>query len=1391
MQVFSNAVQAGFKRFSATLQSNRIFIIMRIRGGYNFRCVLCWFLMVSSLQAQEEEIQSGLVGQYTHAANGSYQTIDADIAFHWGTNDANEFSAAEWTGQILIRSLTPYRFYSQAAGRLMIKIDGEQVLSVESAQSEWTAGEAVKIAPGFREIAVHYEPAADVPAEVKVFWSNDEFEIEPVPAHLLFHEADGSDISRVELGEQLFDAHRCGNCHRSPESTVERFAAPALWGSTAGTNPEWIIEKLLGQHTERMPQFGLSRQQAEEIAAYLESLQAPFELTSAPEVKREKNAPTGEELFHTLGCLACHRLGELGTHESHSGPVLSAIGDKRSKDWLATWLSVPERINPQHRMPTFKLTRSERGELAKYLSGLGKQATTKFEMRDERPSSEVANRGLALIKEFHCSNCHKLPAQDASATAASLTNRKQLDWEHSCLSDTPDPAKHRPAYANIDAAAIREYVEGKLRYQSDELAEFAQGQLVLQRRQCLACHARGTSQGIKAIAKDIAQAVPALQGQTQLLIPPSLDALGDKLVDAVLDQALSGKQDRIRTDWLKVQMPQFSHKPDVLAALKHYFVEHDRIPVAGSADIPRVDMEEGELLLTGRKLIGAGGFSCIACHQVGDYVPKNTALGTRGSDLMAIGKRLRPEFYYRWTRAPLRIVPGMEMPSYNKPVPGVLEDDVHQQLGTLWSALNNPRFEAPTNPTQVEQLWQVAENSPPRIIRDVFTVAEEDGGGAVARAFAFGFSNQHGVLFDLDLAAVREWRFGDLARQRTEGKSWYWDMAGAQVATEFDKQSDLVLIRPADKSILALVGQDEDRVAHLMDYQTGANAIEVRYDLYVVVDEQSISIPVVETFRALGDGDKTGWQREVNFRNMPDGYRMGVLLESELKFQLGGAMQPAEGTVIFEGETGRAAVADPRTANDVVRLNYMASAQGNQVVYPEIEPYPGNDAAVTILPGYIGKRLPVSTSMMPTAMATDDAGRLLVTSLKGHLYRLRDADQDGLEESAELIEEGLAAAFGVAVDGKDILVTHKPELLRLIDTNGDGHIDRREVVADGWGHSDNYHDWVTGPIKTEDGSLLLATGSDYSQPQRDLRYAKWRGAIVRRGTDGSIERYANELRFPMGIAMDGQGRVFVSDQQGVQNTFNEINLIVPGAAYGVPGRLDGDGSSNPRRATIQIPHPWTRSVNGIFFLPEGVSSPFAGHGIGCEFNSKFLLRFTTQEVDGELQGACYPFSRTTWENEANTFLGPICGLATESGEIYIGSLFDSGWLGGPNVGEIVKLTPQGDYENGIREVRAVPGGFQIEFIGPVDPVKGVEARNYSLSGYTRVWQGSYATDDSGRYSPEIEGVALSNDRRTVTLVVPNLKDSFVYEFHVGEIGSNGEELFPSFAAYTLNRLANE
>src|SRR5690606_23071618 len=93
---------------------------------------------------------------------------------------------------------------------------------------------------------------------------------------------------------------------------------------------------------------------------------------------------------------------------------------------------------------------------------------------------------------------------------------------------------------------------------------------------------------------------------------------------------------------------------------------------------------------------------CTSCHAIGQVVPRDAPLATRGTDLSMLGQHIRRSWFERWVRNPARIVSRMEMPAVQLPVPGVLDGNLDLQLAAVWHVLNLKGFSPPLpNPVRV------------------------------------------------------------------------------------------------------------------------------------------------------------------------------------------------------------------------------------------------------------------------------------------------------------------------------------------------------------------------------------------------------------------------------------------------------------------------------------------------------------------------------------------------------------------------------------------------------------------------------------------------------------------------------------------------------------------
>jgi hypothetical protein len=474
----------------------------------------------------------------------------------------------------------------------------------------------------------------------------------------------------------------------------------------------------------------------------------------------------------------------------------------------------------------------------------------------------------------------------------------------------------------------------------------------------------------------------------------------------------------------------------------------------------------------------------------------------------------------------------------------------------------------------------------------------------------------------------------------------------------------------------------------------------------------------------------------------------------------------------------------------------------------------GKPQPVEIAPGFVGERLPLPPTIMPTGLTWRPDGRLVFSSLRGQVFEAVDTDRDGCEDRLVLLADGLPSPYGVHAGPGYVDVSARYGLLRVEGSGPSGG--RVEVLASGWGYSSDYHDWAVGLPRSERGEYFL--GIPCQQDKRSPAAARFHGCVLRlvprRPTADDPRRFtlapiSAGHRFPMGLALDRAGELFVTDNQGNYKPFNELNHVRPGLHFGFINALDRGKPAPPRTPpAIDIPHPWTRSVNGICFLytpkappsqpsPHGwgrarvggsgpsIFGPLEGHLIGCEYDTRRLIRMTLQRVGDTFQGAAYPLSIPP-ADPARGFQGPLVCAVSPRGELYVGSIRDSGWGAGNNVGEIVRVRVEPDkLPCGIAEVRAVRDGFVIDFFRPVDRPLAGQAASYAIESYRRESTPAYGGPDRDRRTEQVAGVTVAEDGRRVTLRLREMRAGFVYEFRLRNLAPGGAEFHPAEAHYTL------
>ena len=1389
-----------------------------------------------------EDYLPGLLGTYKDSLGNSFTRIDRRLSFDWKGQTADsrlkstEFEAT-WEGLLFFQSVGQYQLYLDSDGKVEVEFGGHSYSESRGPLGLVETG-SIEMQFGWHPIRIRYQSPQQPEAtgksqpegKIKLYWQGPSFKLEPVGAQFLFHATPETIQDHYKRGEELAHALRCARCHQTPAVQDSLGPAPSLQHFRDYIQPDWLTQRLQetevnqaatqsSNHSQRMPSYGFSREEAQALTAFL------FQNSKNPkpggELLEQGDVEAGKQIFASVGCIACHQADSLGEPGLFDGGQLKEISLKRKDDFWLQWFKDPSLVNPHHRMPQVELSKEEEANVIAYLKSLEPPRSTL--VFDEYVfNEELGAKGKRLYEVSGCANCHE---------AKPAEKKLPLTFDHvaGCL-ESADRSLNRPGYTltEMDARALQEFFT-KVKSSNSDTTQA----LLVKQNNCFQCHARNELPGIAGQLDQITASVSELDALKPALTPPSLNGVGDKLNDQALVSAISRKESA-RRPWLHVRMPQFGFADTKMRELVDWFVEKDRVPDAfiqlhASIDSTPVGElpELEELHQAGSRLVTTDGFGCTSCHQVGSVIPPKAPLNAKGPDLSMLNTRIRKVWFNRWVSNPARIVPRMEMPSVQLAVRGVLDNHLPSQLEAIWETLNKADFEPPTpGAIRIARQSGIAGADPGvKMITDVVYHRDVQ----YIKPALIGLRNRHNLLFDMEAGTFLGWWQGDIARQRTKGKVWLWETAGESwsglpLGNDYRGVPDIQLMSSQGKLVEPRsIGQFKTSLDRWTQLDDGLQ-IEQRYQFEI--DGVTHWVHVTQILQEIWSGDlesaRAGIERTINFAGIPEGYQAMIGL-APASLELREDEEQGRSMLAVAGQHGNRWLQTTGSPVQVQQAYYAVIADQPQVTLQflsnlEVDRFPLLDVEITppaptdlkVVPGVTSTRLPFFDEFMPTGIQWDEDGTLWITSLKGRVWRAVDTDKDGMEDRLHAGLHELAAPYGVQ-PGKDFIdVVNKYALLRLFDRDRDGVYEQVQTVAAGWGHTADYHDWTVGPVSDGKGGYYITTACQ--QDDRSVAAAKWRGRILhlkpRKPTKDNpylfdVEVHTSGHRFPMGLARNSAGQLFVSDNQGNYNPYNEINYVLPGKHYGFINKLERMGDTRPALTppAIDMPHPWTRSVNGICFLetPQAARNfhgrnlfgPFEGHLVGCEYDTRRLIRMSFQQVGKTIQGAAYPLTLDQPDG-GEPLLGPLAVAVSPRGELYVASIRDSGWGGANNIGTLAKLDfARSELPPGIAEVTVQSSGFRISFTAPVDAARAALLENYSIQSATRVSTTSYGGADRERRTDRITSVEVANDRMSVVLKVEALRVGFVYDIRLRNLTADGGVFFPAEAYYTLRTIPAE
>ena len=524
------------------------------------------------------------------------------------------------------------------------------------------------------------------------------------------------DKAAVARGENLFHSVGCVACH-APQNGA---AMPAVFVALPRMAEKWahdglrrfLLDPLASRAGGRMPSMHLTDGEASDIAHYLlretkvpAAVEVAFyrerirSLADLDKVVVARTAPASgivlenRERGGALRFTTWVNVEQAGDYTLH----LTAVGASRLSldgEWVMgaeSWQT--EKVNEKHAQHLdagrhgVKVDFVPRGSKPPALvvewdgPGIAREVIPAARLSSEKePVAEPAplvvdaakaEQGRALFAAMNCAVCHEQkPSAQPAPTLATL------DASRGCLAEKPSG---KAMDYHLNESQRRALRDALTQLGAKTLAAPSPKQRVAQTMaafHCTACHVRDGVGGVSAERNAFFTSnVDDLGDEGRL--PPKLDGVGDKLQPEWLGKLL-GEGASVRP-YLNTRMPKFGAAN--VGHLAELFVALDRhaTPLASVNDTPDLQRDEG------RRLAGANGLSCIACHRFN----RQPAHAMQVFDLTMSTERLNEDWFRRFLRDPNKFNAGTRMPALwpggRSLISAVLDGDTDRQHAALWT----------------------------------------------------------------------------------------------------------------------------------------------------------------------------------------------------------------------------------------------------------------------------------------------------------------------------------------------------------------------------------------------------------------------------------------------------------------------------------------------------------------------------------------------------------------------------------------------------------------------------------------------------------------------------------------------------------------------------------
>lgn len=355
------------------------------------------------------------------------------------------------------------------------------------------------------------------------------------------------------------------------------------------------------------------------------------------------------------------------------------------------------------------------------------------------------------------------------------------------------------------------------------------------------------------------------------------------------------------------------------------------------------------------------------------------------------------------------------------------------------------------------------------------------------------------------------------------------------------------------------------------------------------------------------------------------------------------------------------------------------------------------------------------------------------------------------------IASGLFQPLGIRVIHGEIFVTCRDQLVKLHDLNGDLSVDYYECFNSDHQVTNHFHEFAMGLQTDAAGNFYYAKSARHALKALVPHH----GTLLRVSADGATtEILATGFRAANGVCLNPDGTFFVTDQEGHWMPKNRINWVKPGGFYGnMFGYHDVTDESD---AAMEPPLCWItnafdRSPAELLWVPQDRWGPLGGSLLNLSYGYGKVYVVPHEIVEGEMQGGMVALPLPQFPT------GIMRGRFHPHNDfLYLSGMF--AWAGNQTEpGGLYRIRLKPGRAHVPRGLRTLPHGMELEFAEPVDSNWAAQPERWLVSAWSLRRTANYGSEHHDVQQWEVTDVAVSEDGKTITLTIPQLKPTWCME----------------------------